>query len=352
MNPPDRNILPVRLLLLPFACLFRMVVWLRNILFDRGWIPVYCSPVPVLSVGNLTAGGTGKTPFVIWLAENLLNGYEKIVIISRGYGRHSKGVQIVSDGSILVADPAFGGDEAVLTARRLNGVPVVVAEKRAEGIRTAVDSFKPDLIILDDGFQHRYVARDCDIVLVDSRRKYENEHLLPAGSLREPVRNIRRASLVVYTHSGGSEKVLPMERFYSGPVVYTRHTPACFVDRHLAFYGDISVLEGARVAAFAGIADPANFRSMLDDLDIKIALFEPLPDHYSFDSEWISRFYREAAHAGCRYVVTTEKDLIKLAQPTPEGITMLALRIQIRVDEPEKLIKTVKTYIDKRVIRS
>jgi tetraacyldisaccharide 4'-kinase len=347
MNPPDHNARLVRFLLLPFAYLFGMVVWVRNTLFDHGWIKACRFPVPVVSVGNLTAGGTGKTPFVIWLAENLMSGYGRIAVISRGYGRRSKGVRIVSDGEDLVADPATGGDEPVLTARRLKGVPVIVAEKRGEGIRRAIDVFKPDLILLDDGFQHRYVARDCDIVLVDRRRIYADEHLLPAGSLREPLRNISRASFVVYTHSGGSDKNLPVERFYKGPVAHTRHTPAFFVDRHLDFYGDLDVLKGKRVAAFAGIAEPVNFRNMLDGLGIKIAQFESLPDHYYFEAEWIDRFLTDAALDGCRFIVTTEKDIIKLSQSGIEGMTILALRIEISVDDPEKLIKSIKTYIDK-----
>jgi len=340
-------------ILLFFSVFYRFAVWTRNVMFDLGVLKITKFPVPVISIGNITAGGTGKTPFTIWLAQQSGLQYSKIVVVSRGYGRRSKGVQIVSNGAGQIEDSLTGGDEPVLIAHRLKDVPVIVAEKRREGIQKAIDLFKPELIILDDAFQHRYVSRDCDIVMIDSRKDLRYEPLLPAGRMREPLENLKRASCLVYTHYDRSSDKLDdqfLNRYYRGPLAYSAHIPDCFVDVRMEKFATIEEMRGTAVTAFAGIAHPGEFRNTLDRIGLEVKSFKALPDHYKYHRRWLSSLVAETTKMGCRFIITTEKDLVKLPGEIFGDLQVLALRLQMRVDKSEKLVQTIKEYIDKRVI--
>ncbi len=345
----------IRMILHVIVPFYRFVIWLRNTLFDLGVLHVAKFPLPVISVGNISVGGTGKTPVTIWLAHRLRSEFKGIVIISRGYGRKSKGVRVVSDGAGNILDATTGGDEPVLIARRLPEIPVIVAEKRKAGIQKAVDTFQPDLIILDDAFQHRYVARDCDIVLIDSRTDPEREVLLPAGRLREPLKNLKRATYVLYTHSHppkNNADVTGWEKYFSGPAGCSKHDPGYFVDHRLQYFAGIHDLKGMEVAAFAGIADPQNFRLALERSGLVVQSFAALSDHHIYDDVWLRDFIEETRKMKCRYIITTEKDMVKLPEGILQAMPVLALRLEITVLEPEKLVQTIKRCIDNRVIHS
>ena len=345
----------IRMILHIIVPLYRLVIWLRNTLFDLGVLPVTKFPLPVISVGNISVGGTGKTPFTIWLANRLRSDFRCIVIISRGYGRREKGVRVVSDGAGNILDATRGGDEPVLIAQRLPEIPVVVAEKRKAGIQKAIDTFQPDLIILDDAFQHRFVARDCDIVLIDSRTDPETEVLLPAGRLREPLKNLKRATLVLYTHSdppANNPDMTGWGNYFSGPVGYSTHDVGYFVDRRMQYFASVHDLKGMEVTSFAGIADPENFRQALEKAGLILKSFAALPDHHIYDNAWLRDFIKETREMNCRYVITTEKDLVKLPMDILQAMPVLALRLNITVYEPEKLLQTIKRCIDNRVIHS
>ncbi len=277
------------------------------------------------------------------------------MIISRGYGRKSKGVQVVSDGAGKILDPLIGGDEPVLMAKRLKHVPVLVAEKRVSGIKTAIVSFQPDLIILDDAFQHRYLARDCDIVLIDHRRALDQEHLLPAGKLREPIINLKRASFIVYTHAD-----LPPEdsvesnlsKYFSGPVFHSAHTADCIVDCQMRPMTKLTDMRGNDITAFAGIANPDDFRRELEKIGLNIKKFSALPDHHTYEGKWLADFIGTTKQLGCRHIITTEKDLVKLPGNDFKDVQVCALRVKIIVHNPEKLVQTIHQYIDKSVIHN
>ena len=186
-------------LLLPFSWLFRVGVRLRNMAFDHAWLITRELPCPVISVGNLTVGGTGKTPMVIYLAEKIQKMGFKPAILSRGYRRKGKGTTIVSDGRKPPLDYTESGDEPALMAQRLPKIPIVVDEIRFRGGTHLVRKFDPDVVILDDGFQHRWLHRDLDIVLMDAASPFSDGKMLPAGRLREPPKNLKRADLVAIT---------------------------------------------------------------------------------------------------------------------------------------------------------
>ena len=167
-------------------------------MFDTGCFSVSVFPVPVISVGNIIAGGSGKTPFTMLLIPMLSERYKRIAVISRGYGRKSKGLRIVSDGKGRVIQAEDGGDEPVMIARKYPNQVVIVSEKRAPAIREAIDTYGAELIVLDDAFQHRWVYRNCDIVLIGDARLMLNEAFLPAGNLRENPFDLKRAQIIVH----------------------------------------------------------------------------------------------------------------------------------------------------------
>ena len=176
---------------MPMSWLYGCTIWVRNQFYNFGWIKTTSFDKPIISVGNITSGGTGKTPLVIYLAQLLLKNGNKPGIISRGYGRKSQGIQIVHDGKELLIDAKTSGDEPYLMARVLKKVPVIVCADRSHGIRQLLDYYSVNMIIMDDSFQHRKVNRDLDIVTVSSNDKKIDYRLLPWGNLREQLKNIK-----------------------------------------------------------------------------------------------------------------------------------------------------------------
>ena len=323
-------------LLEPLAVAYRAGVSVRNALYDRGLLAAERLPATVLSVGNVTVGGSGKTPTVLWLATALRARGRRVGIVARGYGKRRSGVVVVGiDGRPLV-DPDEGGDEAVLLAARL-AVPVVTGERRADAARLAYERFGCDAIVLDDGFQHRALARDADLVLVPAEGL--PVRLLPAGPLREPTTALARARAVLAL---GDETRLPAHpRAPRGTATFVgRVVPAGVVvaaDGGLAAQDPPSLPRSA-VVAVAGVARPERFWSLLDRLGVQVAERLRFPDHHAYGAADLARL-RALAADGERPVVTTEKDLVKLARlPGAEQLRLHALRIDVVVEEGERLI--------------
>jgi tetraacyldisaccharide 4'-kinase len=262
----------------------------------------------VVSVGNLAAGGTGKTPVVDWLLRWAAARGITAAVVSRGYGgRPGPEPLLVADGSrLLVDDPARCGDEPLLLARRNPAAVVVVAPRRAAGVRLA-EQRGARLIVLDDGFQHLAVARDLDIVLLDSRRPFGNHLLLPAGILREPPAHLERADLVICTRAG--DGAAP-ELNFSGPLLQARHVldeVATALDGTTVLLGELA---GRAALPFAGIAEPAAFFGALRERGITPVAELPLADHQHY-SPAVCRLIEECG-AGAEFYLTTEKDAVKL----------------------------------------
>ncbi|MBI5641513.1 MAG: tetraacyldisaccharide 4'-kinase [Nitrospirae bacterium] len=283
-------------------------------------------PGKVISIGNLTVGGTGKTPATIALAEEAQKRGFYPVVLTRGYKGRARGPCFVSRGEkpLLSADAA--GDEPVLMAERLPGIPIVKGRNRYEAGLFAIEELgdklsSPVLFILDDGFQHWGLYRDKDIVLVDSTDSSGNRRLLPFGSLREPLSAISRADLIVLTKTGkdSTDHNILMQRMieeiresnHSSPLFFADHVPlSCWNQAGLK--NSIGWISGKKVFGFCGLGRPQSFRKTLVSAGAELVGFRSFMDHYRYHDSDIRKLSTEAAKAGAEWIVTTEKDIIKL----------------------------------------
>jgi len=325
------------------ALLYGALVRARNRYFDREGVG-HRARVPVVSVGNLTVGGTGKTPLVAWLATRLQQAGRKPAIVSRGYrGTVGRGPRVVSRGASLSCGPDECGDEPYLLASTLPGVPVVVGADRAAAADAATD-LGSDVLLLDDGFQHRRLGRDLDIVLLDSGRPFGNERLLPAGTLREPVAALARAGLVLVTRSEPDQRHPEIERIvrrHNGyaPILRCGH-------RRLGFFDSSGheVEPPRRALVFCGIGNPAAFRADVEAQGVEIAGFEARRDHQRYLVSDLKRLDARAA-ALSSVLVTTEKDRVRLPDIDGEPSRVLTLRIEAWPFEPERLMDEVQAAL-------
>ncbi len=324
----------------PLSALFGVGVGLRNLGYRLGVLRVRRAAMPIVSVGNLCVGGTGKTPFTLWLARSLAARGVRVGILSRGYGGSARGVTIVSRGAGPEVDPEQVGDEPVMLARSFAG-PVVTAARRIEGA-AAMAELGCELVVLDDGFQHRAIARAFDIVLVDGRRG----PLLPAGPMRERPSALRRADAVVLVEREDTAPTAVPAAAAAKLVCHMRMEPAALVesvDRQW-LERPLSWLAGQRVVAVAGIARPEGFYALLRRWEAVIEEVFEFPDHHRYTRQDWQQIARSSLQADM--VVTTEKDLVKLtAFPFATG-KLLALRIVPQVDRAEELIDAILAKAD------
>jgi tetraacyldisaccharide 4'-kinase len=299
----------LRLLSLPYGAAGAA----RNHLYDREILRQERLPRPVISVGNLTVGGTGKTPTVILLANLLKGAGRRPAILSRGYGGNAKApVNVVSDGNRTILGWREAGDEPVLIARSAPGVPVLTGPKRILTGRAAVERLGADLLILDDAFQHRALFRDLDIVLLDAAHPFGNGRLLPGGPLREPPASLARAHIFIRT---GAEKD-PTEPFGGDsdlPSFRGIHRPQGLVEGKTGRILPPDSLQGIKVCAFAGIGRPEAFRTSLVALGAEVVSFRGFPDHHPYGPQELDDLRRLAGTTGADRIVTTEKDGVRLS---------------------------------------
>ncbi|APW63137.1 tetraacyldisaccharide 4'-kinase [Paludisphaera borealis] len=325
----------------PVACLgrfglglgsvgYRAAVAVRNAAFDRGLKTIYRASVPVISVGNVTLGGTGKTPMVEWLARWYRERGVRVCIISRGYGQ---------DGAI--------NDEGLVLEENLPDVPHLQDPDRVKLAHVAVEELETELIILDDGFQHRRLARDLDLVLLDALDPFGLGRLFPRGLLREPVSSIRRGHAVILSRadlvSDDRRREIRAEvrrRAGAVPLLEARHRPRDLVDGD----GEPSALDGlsgARVAAFCGIGNPEGFRRTLEGLCGEVVGFRGFPDHHPYTADDVDSLGRWADGLGVNLVLTTQKDLVKLRTSTLGDARLRALRIELEILESAEPLETL-----------
>ena len=309
----------------------------------------------VLSVGNLAAGGTGKTPAVVMLARWALRQGYRTAVLTRGYGgTYRNPVLEVSSGSGLCSDAGSAGDEPCLLAESLPGVPVIAGRKRYSAGLYAENKFGSGFFILDDGFQHRALARDMDLVLMDAVHPWGNGHLLPRGPLREPLENLERADAVVLTRAGSGDNAEAVRYVLrsmgmSVPVFLADHVPSCVVD-HLGVEHPVHCLDGIKVAAFAGIGNPASFNRTLEKLGAEVVNFSSFPDHHIFTAQELDRLERGRRDSGAEWLVTTEKDWIRIRTgPRPYPGTIRSLRIAFSLLQgSEGLLTTISERVEAR----
>lgn len=306
----------MRLLLLPLSWLFGVGVTLRNWFFDIGLIRSEQAGVPVISVGNLSAGGVGKTPFVELLARRLMDRGKKVAIVSRGYKRKGSGTLVVSNGSVQCAEADLAGDEPAQLAAKLQGAVVIVDERRVRGARYAHSMFKADIVILDDGFQHRSLRRDLDVVLLPVQELARGRHLLPAGNYRESSSAFRRCDGIVLTRCENAdqfEKALSDLRLITDKPAIGVTTRITAVRRAQSRFSlDLNGLPGKKVVAFSGIGDAPSFELTLQSLKWEIVRFLPYPDHHRYGIEDLRTIEKALKTGEAEYLVTTEKDWFRL----------------------------------------
>jgi tetraacyldisaccharide 4'-kinase len=306
---------------------YGLAVRARNALYRCGCKRSQHPGVPVISVGNVTAGGTGKTPLVAWLARLLVIRRMRPAILSRGYGRH-EGLDV--------------DDENAMLARMAPDVPVVVDPDRLRGARTARREHAADALILDDGFQHRRIARDLDVVLVDALHPFGAGHLLPRGLLREPLAALRRADVLLVTRADLVEpqrldeiKERLRELSPDAPLACCRTVPTGL--RPLGGGAELPCEElgEGRWAAFCGIGNPDGFRRSLQRAGCRLAALTVFSDHERYSAPQVRGLLEAAGRDGCDRVVTTEKDAVKVAALLPDDVGPPVYSLQAELDFTE-----------------
>jgi tetraacyldisaccharide 4'-kinase len=341
---PSLGLELLRSLAVPAAGVYGVLAGVRNRLFDEGVLPSWRPGCRVVSVGNLTVGGTGKTPMVVWLAEFLQSEGWRVGVASRGYGGTCGGrVCVVNDGSRVVADIRLSGDEPQLLARRLPKVPILCSAHRSRAVAAAVERFGTQAAILDDGFQHRRLARDLDIVLLDARTPFGNGRMFPRGPLREPPSALRRAHALVLSRFDGSPRAQAnreelAKRWPEKAIFTAAHRPIHLFEAATGRERPLGFLAGVRVAAFAGIAKPEAFFRTIADLGARLVYSCALPDHYPLSPALLGNLVRAAATEPELWL-TTEKDWVRLPGTPSPPMDLWVLGVVLDLGEDSSRVK-------------
>ena len=329
-----------------FSFLFGGVVAIRYFLYRTGVLRRYPLGIQVISIGNVTAGGTGKTPVTEIFARTLAAEGRKVAILSRGYRRKEapwwqrvftqvvEPPLVVSDGRHVLLDSATGGDEPYMLASNLPGVAVLVDRNRVKAGRYAVKRLGCDTLILDDGFQYQKLKHSIEVVLVDSTNPFGNGNLLPRGILREPVRNIRRADIIFLTKCRGDVSAVKEEiRRYntSAEIVECNHTPKVLKDVWSREEFPLDWLRGKTLCTLSGIASPKGFENSLRHLGAKVVWCERYADHHRYESSEVLYALNRTADMGADALVTTEKDAVRFPRFETSPVRCLYLRIAIEI---------------------
>ena len=328
----------------PLSFLYGAVVRLRVLLYRSGLKKSYRAHVPVISVGNLTTGGTGKTPMVDYLAKQLIGKGIKCAVVSRGYGGGyaARVARIAGEDGDIKMTPSECGDEPFLLARRNPEVAVYVSRKRKQGVSRA-ERDGAQVVILDDGFQHLAVARDLNLLLIDADRPFGNGYVLPAGTLREPIEAIRRSDLVILTRvTQDADFALPIDL----PTLRSRHQLSSILRDQAGNQLDLGDVTDQRCLAFAGIAKPETFFSALRRAGLQNVTEFPLEDHQEYSEDLLKRL-RKACH-NHDLMITTEKDAVKLSTanfPLP----CYSVGVDLVFEETECLDNLINQTVEKNL---
>ena len=331
---------------------FAVIVQVRLWLFDHGILRSHACGIQVISVGNLTVGGTGKTPVVEVFARSLQRSGRKVAVLSRGYKRVKPPATtrllrklslrtivdpplVVSDGKRLLLDSATSGDEPYMLASNLPDVAVLVDKDRVKSSKYAIDKLDCDTLVLDDGYQYRALKHRLDIALVDSTNPFGNRHMLPRGILREPVRNIKRAGFIFITKSNGSgSEELKRQLRELNPdaeISECRHCARHLQDVYTGERKPLAFLDGLKVGAVSAIAVPTGFEQELRRRGAELVYFKRYPDHHRYTQQEIIEVINGSLEAGADAVLTTEKDAVRFPLIERRDVPLYFLRVEIEM---------------------
>jgi len=343
----------LRWILQALSHLYRLIVRARLGLYRQRIYREHTLGCPVVSVGNITVGGTGKTPVVELLARELTAGGRKVAILSRGYKSVPKPIvsriidkilrkkniftpRIVSDGQALLLDSRTAGDEPFMLANNLRGVVVLVDRDRVKSGLYALENFGADVLLLDDGFQYVRLEHRLEITLIDRQAPFGNEYLLPRGTLREPPANLRRATHILLTKcvagEDNSDLIARIRRYNrTAEIIETTHR-----GRHLRnlLTGEVKPLDflhGKRIGSVCGIAAPESFEGALRKLGAKIELSKIYTDHHRYTDKEIEGFIARCARRNVDAILTTEKDAVRIPRLLDAEVPMYYLRVEIEI---------------------
>jgi tetraacyldisaccharide 4'-kinase len=335
-----------------FSRLYERAVQTRLGLYRRRLLRAQELGCPVVSIGNLTVGGTGKTPVAEMLARELQNRGRRVAILSRGYKSVPRPFmqrlrnklfkhldlfppRIVSDGRRVLLDSRRAGDEPHMLAKNLPGVCVLVDKDRVKSGLHALRHFDSDLLLLDDGLQYQRLRHRIDVVLVDRQSPFGNEHLLPRGTLREPPRNLRRASYIIVTKCGPEpdEELLTRVRKLNrtAAIIECNHAPRHWEDIKTGEKFPLEHLRGRHVGAMSGIARPESFEEGVRELGANVEITKAFADHHRFTKKEILRFLEWCDRRSLDALVTTEKDAVRFPEIDHPPVPMLFLRVEIEI---------------------
>lgn len=299
-------------------------------------------PAPVVSVGNLTVGGTGKTPVTATLTRLLQFEGRRVAILSRGYGGQNSGVTCISDGKKTYKKPPQVGEEAYWLARSLPGSAVYTGPARYDAGLAAWEQFRPDLFLLDDGFQHFQLHRDLDIVLLDAAAPFGNGFLLPRGILREPKSALSAAQVLIltrYQEERHRQTLTDLQNAYPAKTILTASIAPTAARLYPAGRLETpAALTGLVLFAFAGLARPDVFRQTLTDLAVRLAGFQSFPDHHAFNPAELAALVRQAEAAGAAALITTAKDWARLGESWDAALPLWVLEVEAQIDQAERIL--------------
>jgi len=330
------------------SLLYRVIIRARCWLYRKGIFKSKKLPCKVISVGNISLGGSGKTPATHYIARLLRKNNFKVAILSRGYkGKENSKINLVSDGAQVFLNPRYSGDEPYMLAKKLKGVPVLTSKDRYQIGEYAINYFNSSVLILDDGFQHIRLKRDLDILLIDSQTVSGNNYLFPRGILREPLENLKRADIILITRVKTPEEYSGLSNTIRGiredAEIFCVHFQAKYLIDPLGEKKGLDYLKGKRVLAFSGVAGPRHFMVSLEELGAIVVEELIFPDHHWYSSKDYKRI--EDFSRDIDYVVTTEKDMVKLDGSFLNNVETFALSIELCLDREEEF----KEFLLKRI---
>jgi tetraacyldisaccharide 4'-kinase len=307
--------------LLPLSWVYGALMKLRNGAYNSGIMPQTSVRARVISVGNMTAGGTGKTPFVEYTVRKLLEWKKRVAIVSRGYGRAETKAVAFGPSDRFRGSAALLGDELFQIGKKFPAAAIIADANRERAAERASKEFGADVIVLDDGFQRRSLKRDLDIVLIDAGVQLRSMHMIPAGFRREPMSGLRRANVLAYTRVLEGQQLEPFPEMEGALKLQVRFEPVGFRSSETSESLPLESLKERSCLGFCGIGSPESFRGSLTDVGLNVIEYLAFADHHQYNERDIERISAAVSTLTPQVVVTTEKDMARLsAMPLPENI--------------------------------